>query len=244
MPKVPKWMANAMERLFSGSYHPVVVTEIKDINSKLRQIRFEGDFTNIKTKFTPGNVIEFRINDTEFRHYTPRRFEHGTGICDVLFYLHDKGPGSKWITNLKVGDNQKLMGPGGKMSFNHDAKHHIFFGDETSLGFLQCMIDEAKKNNRTFHAIAELNSMHLSWTETLDKNIHGLKTDIENHGQPTCLYLKQIIESNDYDLANTTFYLTGNALSIKNILSMLKQLGISRKQIQSEPYWVEHKSGL
>ena len=30
MPKVPKWMANAMESLFSGMYHPVKVIAIED----------------------------------------------------------------------------------------------------------------------------------------------------------------------------------------------------------------------
>lgn len=70
MPKVPKWMANAMESLFSGSYHPVQVTAVDDLAGGLRKVRFEGNFSKSKKEFVAGNVIEFRISDTEFRHYT------------------------------------------------------------------------------------------------------------------------------------------------------------------------------
>lgn len=150
MPKVPKWMANAMESLFSGMYHPVKVIAIEDLQPRLRKIRFEGDFANVKKEFIPGNVIEFRISDTEFRHYTPSYFNREAGVCDVLFYLHDKGPGSKWVENLKVGNKLNLLGPGGKIRYNPEFKIHIAFGDETSLGSFVCIKNETEIQNHQF----------------------------------------------------------------------------------------------
>ena len=86
MPKLPKWVANGVEKVFSHLMHPVAVTHTQYLDDQLKLVRFEGDLS--KTKFTPGNVIEFRVNDTDFRHYTPSLFNKSAGVCEVIFYLH------------------------------------------------------------------------------------------------------------------------------------------------------------
>lgn len=244
MPRVPKWMANAMEKLFSGSYHPVKVTEIKTINSKLQLVRFEGDFTSIKKDFVAGNIIEFRISDTEFRHYTPSLFDKAKGICEVLFYLHDMGPGSKWASSLKVNDKLNVLEPGGKIKFKNDASYHVFFGDETSLGFMQRMSNEAIKLSNDYLCIIELDEPHFLWGEALGLDAIILKKSNSDKAAPTCKYLKKWENESGKDIEKMTFYLTGNAISIKNIRNTLKLLGVQNNQIQTEPYWVEGKAGL
>ncbi|MEL7162659.1 MAG: oxidoreductase, partial [Bacteroidota bacterium] len=92
MPRLPKWLANSVETILPGQFHPVVATEVEYLTDKLKRVRFEGDLTG--TSFVPGQVIEFRVTDNDFRHYTPTYYDRGAGVCEVLFYLHGKGPGS------------------------------------------------------------------------------------------------------------------------------------------------------
>ncbi|MEM6701005.1 MAG: siderophore-interacting protein, partial [Bacteroidota bacterium] len=115
MPTVPKWLANGMEKVFSRMMHPVEVSEIEYLDEKLKRVQFLGDLS--KTKFVAGHAIEFRVNDTNFRHYTPSFYDKSKGICEVLFYLHGYGIVSAWAEDLGAGDQMKLMGPGGKMKF-------------------------------------------------------------------------------------------------------------------------------
>src|SRR5690625_316011 len=109
MPKLPKWMASAMELIFSGMYHPVTVSSTEQITPKLQKVCFKGDFSKIKRPFKAGDQIEFRVSDTEFRHYTLAYVDTKKGICEVLFFLHANGPGTNWVRRLKQGDKIKLL---------------------------------------------------------------------------------------------------------------------------------------
>lgn len=242
MPRVPKWMADALEALFSGSYHLVTVTELHYLTPELKYIRFEGDFSGSKIKFVAGNVIEFRVNDTEFRHYTPSYFDSAKGICDVLFYLHNMGPGSRWAASLKEGDQLKLMGPAGKTKLDYNAENHFVFGDETSLGLMQCLSHVAKTYGKTIKCLAELDEPHMNWTEFLNIPVHIVMKSTQEKTKIALLQVDHFLKQKNRD--KTAFYLTGNAKSIQTIKKHLVNSGVKTSQIQSEPYWVEGKIGL
>ncbi|WP_437918010.1 siderophore-interacting protein [Sphingobacterium sp. LRF_L2] len=244
MPRVPKWMADAMQSLFSGMYHPAQITAVEDLAGQLRKIRFEGDFSKSKKQFVPGNVIEFRISDTEFRHYTPSYFDQHDGVCEVLFFLHDKGPGSRWVANLKTGDTLNLLGPGGKIKYNSEFKTHIAFGDETSLGLLMCLRDEAIKQQHQFIGLAEMHAENKNWLDILELNIAAVEKKEELKKADTIDKLKELIENQNTAKSDMVFYLTGNAKSILGLKKFLLENGLTNKQIQTEPYWVEGKQGL
>lgn len=242
MPKIPRWMANAMEALFSGSYHKVRLMHIKPLAPQLIQLRFEGDFNASKIAFTPGNVIEFRVSDTEFRHYTPSSFNKEAGICETIVYLHDKGPGSKWLGQLREGDTLKLLGPGGRMKMNTAAFAHFAFGDETSLGLMKCIASAAEKAHQSCTCIAELDAAHMDWPQHLDLSIKAVPKNAAAQQDAVFaeiqLFLQQIYKN------EAAFYLSGNASSIQAVRKYLLSQNIKAAQIQSDPYWAAGKTGL
>jgi NAD(P)H-flavin reductase len=77
MPRVPKWVADAMESVFSGQIRKVEVTEISYLNPYLKKITFKGDFANVK--FKSGQAIAIRVNETNFRNYTPSYWDSELG---------------------------------------------------------------------------------------------------------------------------------------------------------------------
>ncbi|GEM_PF-121397 len=244
MPQVPKWMADAMESLFKGTYHSVKITTIKYISPSLKYIRFKGDFSRIKNDFIPGNVIEFRISDREFRHYTPSYFNLKKGICDVIFYINGKGPGSIWADNLALDDELKIMGPSSKMNFNYSASSHVVFGDETSLGLMQNIHLEAKKQGKPCCCIIEINPNHLDWLDHIRidfENIVVLDSSTAGIGQSS---FKEWLLNQRPIQSEMEFYLTGNASSIQKIQKDLISNGYSKKQMQTYPYWAQGKVGL
>ncbi len=237
-------MANAMESLFSGMYHPVKVTAITYLSDSLKKVRFEGDFSALKKDFIPGNVIEFRVSDTEFRHYTPSHFDKEAGVCEVAFYLHGKGPGSRWAAKLANGDSLKLIGPGGKIGYDKDADLHILYGDETSLGLFRCMSRKTMSQKKSFYGIAELEEDHSHWPGLLDIQAETIAPhpSIKAHGAQ--VKLKARLHSYTGDKNKLAFYLTGNAKAVQAFRDDLLKLGFQRSQIQADPYWAEGKRGL
>ncbi|MEL6699079.1 MAG: siderophore-interacting protein [Bacteroidota bacterium] len=239
MPTLPKWLANGMEKVFSGMMHPVEVTHTAFPHKQLKRVRFEGDLS--QAFFIPGQVIEFRINDNAFRHYTPAYYNQQAGICDVLFYLHGKGPGSSWASNLQVGDQTKLMGPGGRMKLDSTRSQHFLFGDESSLGFCLHMAVAIEAVNQDFTCLLELEPAHHGWPSDLGLEsavvVSSKKMADVHSGNVLCVL-------HEMDWTSTSCYLTGRAQSIQAVQKALLTKGVMRKQIQTFPYWADGKVGL
>ncbi|MEM1121899.1 MAG: siderophore-interacting protein [Bacteroidota bacterium] len=242
MPTVPKWMANAMEKLFANQFHPVKVTDMTYLDMQLKRVRFEGDLS--KTKFKSGKVIEFRVGDTAFRHYTPSHFDKENGVCEVLFYLHGLGEGSEWAHSLSLGDSVKLMGPGGKMTLKENAHKHFFFGDETSLGLHLNFATTAQRLGKEWTSLLELKQEHQHWSELINLPSKVVQSSFEYPAKDAIALLENIDHSWWTTAHETIFYLSGRAKSILAFRNYLRSKGISSRNMQTYPYWAKGKRGL
>lgn len=242
MPRMPAWLGDTMEKIFNAMMIPVCVKETENITEGLKKISFEGDFS--KVRFTPGNVIEFRVSPTEMRHYTIAGLNKQNNTCEVLFYLHGLGEGSKWADGLQPGMPLKLMGPGGRIKYDYSRSRHFVFGDETSLGLFASMQQEASKERHALYVLAELDQQHIQWPALV-----GVQADTVaiSHQLPAEAAVKKIQEMKTLlrePVHLMTFYLTGRAKSIQAVRKALVAGGVSMKNIQTEPYWSEGKKGL
>lgn len=242
MPSIPKWLADAMEKLSNGFYTTVTVSDIHYLAPALKLVRFEGNFSQLE--FMAGKVIEFRVSDTDFRHYTPAFFDREKGICEVLFYLHQQGPGSLWADNLQVGNKLKMIGPGGKMSYQPAFSHHIVFGDETSLGLMEALYLAITTSKQECLCLAELEQAHFSWAGYLQAPLVTVKKSPDNAATHAIDWLNQCKHTAWLNRDQAFFYLTGQARSIQQLNRFLTTSGVSSKQIKTYPYWAEGKKGL
>ena len=242
MQTLPGWVADDAERSFGNTGHPVEIVEAEYLDEHLKRVRFSGDLS--KTDFRNGQVVEFRVSDTDFRRYTPSFYDGELGLCDVFFYLHGRGPGSDWASGLKKGDETRLMGPGGDMWFQPMATHHFFFGDESSIGLCQNLKSAVQQNDREYLCLLELDAKHCHWP-----GIAGLNAEVV--GKSDKAPAEEAISSlNDLNgnfwevWKPATYYLSGRARSIEAFRSMLIDTGVPARQIINHPYWSEGKKGL
>ncbi len=245
MPTLPKWLANGLEKTFASMMHPVSVEAIEDIDQNLRRVVFSGDLSNCR--YTPGNVIEFRVSERDFRHYTPSVFDPSAGLCEVIFYLHGSAPGTQWLKSLREGQTFKLMGPGGHLAYRPDFQHHLIFGDESALGLTKALQQAIHAAGQTSEILLELESEHHDWPERVGLKAQVVGKSASQPAQDSLLWLERAFADDigpERKLQQTMFYLTGRAQSIQKMLKLLKQKGIGRQQIVSEPYWADHKQGL
>jgi NADPH-dependent ferric siderophore reductase len=245
MPRVPKWLGNTMEVVFSSQYKPVTVTSTEHLAPLLKKVRFEGDLS--KTSYIPGNIVEFRVSETDFRHYTPSYYNAAEGVCEVLFYLHDKGPGSHWVQELATGDTTKLMGPGGKLSYNTASRYHFFFGDETSIGLYEAMKNHVHALHHEYLCILELEQDFQHWPALAGLSADAVSKSVAAPAQEAIRQLLEFKESSGKHWPiwqQGTFYLTGRAKSIQTFRKALLEAGVSIKNIRTEPYWADGKAGL
>lgn len=239
---MPQWLGDTMEKVFSGMVVPVTVTAVHNIAPALKKITMTGNFSKIK--YTPGNVVEFRVTDNDYRHYTVSFFDKEKNSCEMLVYLHGLGVGSKWAQNVKEGDVLKLLGPGGKISYKENHENHVVFGDETSLGLMLCLQREALARGDKIYLLAELEEAFSGWPALLHLQADIVSKSAESPAQPAIDKISEGNESfwNQWDTA--VFYLTGRAKSIQAFRKALITKGIPMKNIFTEPYWADGKKGL
>ena len=238
MPSLPKWLADGLEKTFASMLHPVTVSQVEAVDQNLRRVTFAGNLSGCR--YQPGNVIEFRVSERDMRHYTPSRFEPESGQCEVLFFLHGPAVGTEWVKSLQPGQEFKLMGPGGHLAYQPEARRHLIFGDESALGLACALARASAQAGQQVSCLFELEAAHAHWPELL-----GLPATVvaKSSAEPAAASLAAL-ETLLAEPADTAFYLSGRAQSIQRVLRLLKQKGVSRRQIQTEPYWADGKKGL
>jgi alkanesulfonate monooxygenase SsuD/methylene tetrahydromethanopterin reductase-like flavin-dependent oxidoreductase (luciferase family) len=137
VPTLPAPLAATAERWFG---RPTTITAIEQLSPGLRRISFHTPDL-IGRRWPPGQEIEFRVTDREFRHYTAFAVDTGAGTYDVVFTGTATGPGTHWAWNLRPGDGVGVMGPGGGV---RRGRRELLLGDATTLGLFAALLTDAQ----------------------------------------------------------------------------------------------------
>ncbi|QBJ86094.1 iron transporter [Chryseobacterium gleum] len=240
MPSLPKWINDTVESVWSSKFKDCTAIHIEEITKDIRGVRFETDLQDVP--YEPGYAIGIRVNDRDFRNYSPFNFNRETGTFDILFHLHDAGAvGSSFVTRLSEGDSIKMLMPRGKQFYIPHARIHFSVGDETSLGSSISIKEATEECGSVFICLHELEE-----ASALEKlNLYGYHSPKNNT-------MRMIEALNDFlteekEAINddeVIFYITGNGGRMSLIRKFLKARGVSPKCIKSQAYWIEGKKGL
>jgi NADPH-dependent ferric siderophore reductase len=220
---------------------PCVVTHTEYIDPRLKRVRFKGDF--LRTAFDPGHAIGFRVGQNDYRHYTPVFADGEHGVCDVLFYLHGHGPGSRWAASLNAGQHAWLSGTS-QNSLITDSHYHFFFGDETSLGLFRNMKEAIDARGDEYLGIVELGREALHWPEAVGLSVEAvIRTGEYAPASEAISCLQELDERLWRNWKNATFYLAGSSASVRAFRLALLVEGVADRAIRTCPYWTEEKRG-
>jgi len=240
MPSLPKWINDTLENVMSSKFKECTVIHTETVSKDLRLIRFSSDLEDVP--FEPAYAIGIRVNERDYRNYSPFNFNKQAGTFEVIFHLHDTDSvGSSFVEQFSEGDTTKVLLPRGKRFFEVDAAIHFSIGDETSLGTSLSIKEAAEEIGGSFVCLHELEEP--SALKTLELyGYHAPKNDLQNIIEALNDFLKeekQAIYNNE-----VVFYLTGNGNTMSIIRKFLKAKGLDSKCIRSQAYWLEGKKGL
>ena len=238
MPSAPKWLFDTLEFL-TPKLPLTEVVETVYLSKSVKKICFKGDLKNVQLGV--GSFIDFRINDTEARRYTVSYADIEKGIFEFVVYLNGKGCGSRYMADLKVGDNIVMYKPRGDNRYYHKAaQRFVIFGDETSLALACSFLPVLKKNNHQFVFIFELDEENKNVPKLL-----GLENCLEipknfSFSKEDCESKLAVIHTPDWQEAK--FVLTGNAKSGQLFRKVIKEK--TKGNVFLHGYWLAGKKGL
>lgn len=238
---MPKIIGDFMETAFSNKICKVSVASVEMPSANIKIINFKGNFPHVK--FRIGQAVVIRIDDTNYRNYTPSKWNSENGTFEVIFHIHNNGPGSECIKNLKVNDQITVGLPRGFKVYDKEAKYNFFFGDETCISVFKSMKDEINRSENNYLGILELDSI----SEDVPKKL-GLIVDVVPKSINKAEFAIKALQKLDAEVWNLwqkgCFYLMGNAKSIQAFRKVLREKGVANKNIHTQPYWAEGKVGL
>jgi len=230
---IPKWVSH----LFGNTMLPnVKVLEVHNISLKIKKIRFRGDLS--KWDFHTGYASVIRVSETEFRNYTVAYHDRVKGFFDIIFHIHGNAIGSRFIDDLKPGDELFVSAPRGKKMYESDGVKQFIFGDETSLGLACAFIPVLNQHQFQFYFELDAANKNVPLLLGLENfTVFPKNGSFQNENWINDL---PVFKTAGWQDAN--FVLTGNAKSVQNFKKVLKKWDAGK--IATQGYWLEGKKGL
>jgi len=147
----------------------------------------------------------------------------------------------KALWDLQPGDNAKIRGPIGPMYVRDISANNIFIAGGIGITPFRSMLIEADLSGEDIHAtLLYANKspdevIFKDELENISKKLNNL--EVKYIYSPTKISKHIINDSIGVSkLENTDFYLSGPPKMIKTYKKLLKDIGISRKNIYSDPF--------
>jgi NADPH-dependent ferric siderophore reductase len=249
MTKLPAFLARRVE----SRGIRCVVTRIEELTPRFRRVHLAGDGLR-GHEWEPCQVTSFRVSDTEFRHYTPDELDSAAGTMSVLFYLHGHhgqhgqhanggaAPGEAWLDALAEGDPVVAIRPGCARTFQpvREAGAYLVCGDSTTVGLWWSMLRWLPSKARVTGAV-EVPAEDVGLVGEL---LPGLDVVAGESEPGTALRRWAAGQVAAGAPVPDSAYLSGHAQTLRWIRDLLRDQGMDRRAIRTQPYWATGKTGL
>ncbi len=222
----------------------------KSLTEDVIELTFE---TKNPFKFIAGQFITIRINDKSaspcFRGYSISSCPNGNNfeICVKVIPL---GRGSNWLNSLNKDNEIEFIGPNGDFIFNTDSsKKILLIGAGTGIAPLKSIAENELLNGNK-QAISILwglrymkdifykdyfeNLVHVHKNLTFEITLSRPENGIWEGKKGRVTEILKNLNSQDFE--NTEIYICGLKHMIEDVKNMLKEKGLSEKQIHFEKY--------
>ena len=216
-----------LARLFGNAFlQRGRIAQVDDVAPGFRRLVIESD----APKPTAGMKVQILLPSDDMRTYTPVASRQGIVL---LCWKHASGPGTRWLSEVKTGEELQFMGP--QRSLSLDPGPVILVGDETSIAPAASfeierpqqvhgvfLVESPEAAREAAHA-AGLSSVHVA-------------TRDDNAGAVNAVVARQA------EMPGAIVALTGGASLVVAMRSALRARGV--RNLKTKTYWIAGKAGL
>ena len=201
------------------------VTAVAKLSERFVRIDVAGQEL-VGAPFEPGDKVQLYFAGIGMRTYTPVTWE-ASGRTWFLGFAHGEGPGSRWVREVKAGDEVAIFGPRRSIDVSSNHGPLVVVGDETSLA-VTVALTRARVDR---HVTAVLEAGAPEELRRVAKKLELGHVVVTARGQ-----LEEALRA-QLALGATPVF-TGNAATIQTLKRNLKASG------KTKAYWAAGKSGL
>ena len=214
----------------SRKRHSVAVAEVQDLSPRVRRIRFSGE-TLTGLTWSPGDKVKLRLRGVS-RSYTPAMVDEDQGWMDVIFFLHGRGPATRWAAGAGVGTRAMLTKP--EKSFKRGKKEPawaLFMGDETTLGLAQALLSALPSRTVVMGAI-EITAGDAPAVQGLGLPLSVAIRD-DHYGDALVDWLTQATLPE----GDGVIWISGEAVTVRTLKKVLSERDLGKTSVKTKGYW-------
>lgn len=227
---------------------------IKDISSKMKQVRFKKP---VDFKFKCGQFINVFINNLNIRSYSISS-HYNDEYIDLTIRFPQNSKAFEFFNKLVVDDEVTIMGPFGRYVYNDNSLQKVHIVTGAGIGPNFSMLKEwaklgAKQKSYIFFGIREFENIpyieELKELEKLGLNIYFCISNKKNNLQQIIEPIKakqnknifngrvlDVIKNLNFNLEQKEFYICGQPEMVVSVCEFLKQNGVVENLIKYEKF--------
>jgi NADPH-dependent ferric siderophore reductase len=244
-----------VKTLRNALFLSAAVSEIEQLNPRMRRIRFSGPRLQGLT-WTPGQHIRLQVAGLgesmlrlhphdALRTYSIYDADPELGTLDIVMLEHESDPrvvtpARRWATAASIGDQAQFTRPQGNLVVRHDAPYHVFAGEETASVAFAAMLRSLEPAAEV-HGVIEAASHadHLPLARPLHRVERGDAPAVNSAVLADGLRALRLPDHSG------AAYLAGEARTIQTLRKILiTERGWDRRQIRTKPFWTPGRTGL
>jgi len=181
-------------------------------------------------RFSAGAKVQLLLPSDDVRTYSPIRSPDGMVL---LGWKHAGGPGARWMSIARVGDELPFVGP--QRSLELDAGPVVLIGDETSVAVAAAFAVE-----RPGHVHAIIQSDAASDVHEAAASVGHHHVDVVARGDTAATV--DAVAGKLSTSPDAVVALTGGSELVVGVRDALRRTGV--RSIKTKTYWIPGKTGL
>ena len=230
-------MANILKKAVSGLFEKMLSSSrVIDVRAWQPATMYEIDVhlpTMNLEKWKTIHRLKCKVDQTEFRDYTPASWNAATKVCTMYIEAGHNGAGSRWIQQLKTGDEILL---GGVHAAQLPAKEGkiLCLGDGSALGHFLALKQLTDREQYPMEVAVHMYDDYQIPTSFMESNPE-FELISEPHGNNLEMLEKWFMSK---DLSNyTSVYIAGNIPLVSGLRKKLKAAQGMQARIYAHGFW-------
>ncbi|WP_437815675.1 siderophore-interacting protein [Sorangium sp. So ce1078] len=213
-------------RLFSGvALKRAAVVSVQAFGG-FQRLRLRSDAQG----FSAGAKVQLLLPSDDMRTYTPISSPDGMVL---LGWMHAGGPGARWMSNARPGDELPFVGP--QRSLSLDAGPVVLVGDETSVAVAAAF---AAERPGQVHAVIQ--SEAASDVRAAAESVGLRQVDVVARGDTAATV--DAVKARLSTSPDAVVALTGGSELVVGVRDALRRAGV--RNIKTKTYWTPGRAGL
>lgn len=202
------------------------VVEVSDVAPGFRRLAVESD----APKPAAGAKVQILLPSDDMRTYTPIALEQGIAL---LCQTHGSGPGARWLSQVKVRDELRFMGP--QRSLSLDPGPVILVGDETSIATATSFASERPQQVHGVFLVESPDAAREAAKAVGLQSVHVAARD------DTASAVNAVVAA-QAAMPGAIVALTGGSVLVVAVRSALRERGVHN--LKTKTHWIPGKAGL